>query len=150
MTQQAISVLDLPIQATTAITEYRAVGFNGAQASAAGQKIFGIARRGAAVGQWTDATVLGTAVAEAGAAITVGQALVTDASGRVIPATALSAAGSSLSVAAGATAVTLTAANGAIISGTATIAGSDLPQHIIGFALQAAAGAGEFIEILVR
>lgn len=150
MTQQAISVLDLSFQAITAITRYRAVGFNGAQANVAGQKILGIARRGAAVGQWSDATVLGSAVAESGAAIAVGQALVTDASGRVIPATALSAAGSSLTVASGGTAVTSSAANGAIISGTATIAGSDLPQHIIGFALQAAAGAGEFIEILVR
>lgn len=150
MTQQAISVLDLPIQATTAITEYRAVGFNGAQANVAGQKVFGIARRAAAVGQWTDVTALGTAVAEAGAAITAGQPLVTDASGRVIPATALSAAGWSLQLSAGGTPVTSVAANGAIIGGSATLAGSDLPQHIIGFALQAAAGAGEFIEILVR
>ncbi|WP_047396539.1 capsid cement protein [Chitinibacter sp. ZOR0017] len=151
MSQQAISVLDLPLQASGAVQEYRCVGFNGAQATVAGQKIHGVARRGAANGQWFESTVLGTAVAEAGGAFGAGVALVTDANGRVIAATALGATVGTLAVAAGATAVTSAVANGAgSVTGTPALAGSDLPQHIIGFSLQAATGAGDFVEILVR
>ncbi|WP_293934051.1 capsid cement protein [Iodobacter sp.] len=150
MSQQAIALLNLPVQAVGAIQEYRCVGFNGAQATAAGQKVYGIARRGAASGQWTDLTILGTSPAESGAAIAVGQPLTCDASGRVIVCTALSVAVGGLTVAAGATAVTSTAANGGILAGNAAVTGADLPQHLIGYALQASAGAGEFIEVLLR
>lgn len=150
MTQQAISVLDLPIRATTAITEYRCVNAAGAQLSSAGAKVFGIARRSAAIGHMTDVTVLGTAVAESGGAITVGAMIAVDAQGRVVTAATLAAATGTLAVGAGATAVTSTAANGAIITGSPTLSGGDTPQYIIGMALQSAAGAGEFIEVLIR
>lgn len=135
MSQQAISILSLPFLANGAVQEYRAVGFNGAQASAAGQKVLGIAEFSVASGAYGRACRLGTAVAEAGAAIAVGAALAVDATGRVITATAIT-------IAAGATAVTSAAANGA-----GTVAGGDPPQYIVGYAMQAAAAAGDLIEI---
>lgn len=136
MSQQAISVLSLPILASGPVTEYRGVGFNGAQATVAGQKVLGIAEHGAASGAYVRVARLGTAVAEAGAAVAVGNALVMDASGRVVPASALA-------VAAGATAMTSAAANGAT-----ALTGSEPPQYIVGYALQAAAAAGDLIEIV--
>ncbi|MEY2840336.1 MAG: hypothetical protein RJB60_2635, partial [Pseudomonadota bacterium] len=103
----------------------------------AGQKVLGIARRSAANGQDLEVTAKGTAVAEAGGAFALGSALAMDASGRVVAA-------SPLQVAAGATAVTSTLASGSILTG------GDLPQYIVGFALQAAAAAGELVEILMN
>ena len=146
MSQQARSILDLSVQASGAIAYGRAVNviapaiasaITGAQATVAGQKVIGIARRDAASGAYTDVTCLGTAVCEAGAAITVGSRVQCDASGRVITATALT-------IAAGATAVTSAAANGA-----GTMAGGDPPIYVFGTALQAASAAGDFIEVLI-
>ncbi len=135
---QAISLLDLPVISAGAISRGRMVTFAGAQVAAANAKALGIAKFGvAAAGADVTVVVCGTAVAEAGAAVTVGQPLAADAQGRVVPAT-------SLAVASGATAVTSSAANGAILSG------GELPQFIIGDALQAAGAAGAFIEILLR
>lgn len=169
MSQQARSVLELPVVASGAITYGRAVqvvaatllgAIAASQATVAGQKVVGIARRDGASGTMVDVTVLGTAVCEAGAAIAVGSRVQCDASGRVIAATAVSAtqgaiATGSLAIAAGAVAVTSTAANGAgTISGAPTvgnptIAGGDLPIFVFGMALQAAGAAGDLIEVLI-
>lgn len=146
MTQQARPVLDIAMQATGAIGYGRAVALavattfgaiGGVQATVAGQKMIGVARRDAAIGAFVDATCVGTAVCETGAAIALGARLQCDASGRAITAAALT-------IAAGATAVTSAAANGA-----GTLAGGDAPIYVWGTALQSAAGAGEFIEVLV-
>lgn len=146
MTQQARSILDISVLASGAIAQYRAVALvaptsptalSGSQATVAGQKIFGIARRPAASGEMTEVTVLGTAVCEAGAAIAINARVQVDANGRVITATALT-------IAAGATAVTSAAANGA-----GTMAGGDPPLFVFGTAMQAAGAAGEFIEVLI-
>lgn len=135
---QAISLLDLSLISAGAIARGRLVTFGGAQVAAANAKAVGVAKFGvAAAGADVSVTVCGTAVAEAGAAITVGQPLAADAQGRVVPA-------ASLAVGTGATAVTSSAANGAILTG------GELPQFIIGDALQAAGAAGAFIEILLR
>jgi hypothetical protein len=150
MSQQAIALLTLPMVATTAVAQYRGVGYNGAQATVAGQKILGISRRGAAINQDVDLTVKGTAVAESGGAFAAGVALTMDASGRVVAAGALTATVGSLQVGAGATAVTSTAASGAILTGAPSLTGGDLPQYIVGYSLQAASGAGEFPEILMN
>lgn len=148
MSQQAISVLSLPVLASGAVSEYRAVGFNGAQATVSGQKVLGIAEHGAASGAYVRVCRLGTAVAEAGAAIAVGAALVCDTSGRVVTATALTAAAGTLAIASGATAVTSAAANGTTdITGAPSLSGGDPPQYILGYALQAASAAGDLIEI---
>lgn len=150
MSQTAISILDLPVTATAAITEYRGVDFNGAQATVAGQKILGIARRSAPIGLPVDLTVQGTATCEAGGAFAKGAALAMDAAGRVVAASALAAAVGTLQVGVGGTAVTSTAANGAIITGAPALSGGDLPQFIVGYAMEAAAAAGDKVEVLLR
>lgn len=156
MSQQAISLLDLSCLASAAVAQYRGVDFNDVQIAAAGAKIKGIAKRPAAAGEPFECTSYGTATCEAGAAITKGQALTMDASGRVVPATALTAAApgvGTLAITAGATAVTSSAANGAgTITGAPTagaLSGGDLPQFIVGHALEAAGAAGAFIEVLL-
>lgn len=143
-------LLTLSCVAATAITQYRGVGYNDSQATVAGQKIKGVARRSGAIGADVDLVAKGTAVVEAGAAIAVGAALTMDASGRVVTASVLAAAVGTLAVAAGATAVTSAVANGAgSISGAPTLSGGDLPQYIVGYALTAAAAAGEFVEVMM-
>lgn len=149
MPQQSRPLLTLPCVAAGVITQYRGVGFNDLQATAAGQKIKGFARRNAALGGEVELVNKGTAIAEAGAAITVGQALTVDTQGRVVGATAVTVSSAGITVAAGATAVTSTLANGAILSGNGTVTGGDLPQFICGYALEAATAAGAFIEIVL-
>lgn len=146
MTQQARPVLDIAVQATAAIAYARVVALalatiggaiGGVQATVAGQKMIGVARRDAALGAFVDVTCLGTAVCEAGAAVPLGSRVQCDATGRVIPAVALT-------IAVGAVAVTSAAANGA-----GTMAGGDPPVYVWGTALQAATAAGDFIEVLI-
>ncbi len=138
MSQQSISVLTLTVTASSAVTEGRAVGFDGAQASTQGQKIMGVAVTDAASGGVLAVVTHGTAIMESGAAISVGDSVMVDSDGKAIAVTG------ALGVASGATAVTSSAANGAILDG------ADLPEFALGDALQAAAGAGEFIEIMLR
>lgn len=159
MSQQGIVILALPCVANGAVQVYRGVGYNDAQATSAGQKIKGVARRSAANGTEFEVATIGSHPWESGGAIAVGAALVVDSSGRVVTAGSLAVAQGAigvgnLAIAAGATAVTSTAANGAIITGaptvgTPTLSGADLPQDIVGYALQAAGGAGEFPEVLL-
>lgn len=136
MGQQAVELLSLSFIATAVVTAYRGVDDNGVQIATQGAMCAGIAKRPAAIGDAFEAAAIGTATCEAGAPITKGQFLQMDNVGRVIPATAAA-------IAAGATAVTSTAANGAIISG------GYLPQAVIGRALEAAAAAGDFIEVFL-
>lgn len=138
MGQQARDIFNLSFPvAPSAVTQFRGVDFTGAQITVAGAKCAGIAKRSAALGQPFEATALGTATVEAGAAIAIGQPLAMDAQGRVVPA-------ASLAIAAGAVAVTSVAANGAT-----DLTGGILPQWVVGDALEAAAAAGAFIEVLL-
>jgi len=135
---QARSVFDQSVVSAGAIARGRAVSFGRAQVGTAGAKALGIAKQAAtASGQDITVAVIGTAVAETGAQVAVGDSLVTDDQGRMVPA-------SLLTVAAGATGVTSSAANGAILTG------ADLPQFVLADALQAASGAGAFIEVFMR
>ena len=136
MGQQARDIFTLSFTAPAAVAAFRGVDFTGAQITAQGARIAGISKRGAALGAGFEAAVIGTAVCEAGAAITVGQALRMDSVGRVIPAV-------NLTVATGAVAVTSSAANGAIL------AGGLVPEMIVGYALEAASGAGVMLEVLL-
>jgi len=149
MGQQRISILDLSTVATSIVAAYRGVDFNGAQITAANAKIYGISKHAAAIGEALELGVLGTMTCEAGAAITKGAALAMDTTGRVVAATTLTAAVGSLAVGTGAVAMTSTAANGAVITGAPTLTGGDLPQFIVGHALEAAGAAGAFIEVLL-
>lgn len=136
---QSYDLLTLRGLSAGAIARGRGVTFADAQAATAGAKIKGIANHATtAAGQDVAITVSGTAIVEAGAAITLGASLTMDAQGRAVPAVALA-------VASGATAMTSAAANGA-----AALTGGDAPQFVFGDALQAAAAAGVFIEVLLR
>ena len=83
MPSQSISVLALSVVANGAITAQRFVTAVGLQAGA-GANVLGVARSSAAAGDALAVDVLGTAIVEAGAAITAGAALETDASGRAV------------------------------------------------------------------
>jgi hypothetical protein len=137
MGQQSRSLFTLSFPAAPgAVARGRGVDFTGAQIAVAGAKGAGIARRDAAIGESFEATSIGTEVCEAGGVFNAGDSLAFDAQGRVVAASALT-------VAAGATAVTSTAANGAIL------AGGILPQWIVGDALEASSGAGVFVEVML-
>lgn len=87
MSQQAITLLALPITAAVALPEYRAVTYVGELAGADAADVIGITKRAAPVGALVDVAVLGTAVIEAAAPIASGQALISDASGKATPGT---------------------------------------------------------------
>lgn len=139
MSQQALSLMTLAISvAPSLVTEYRAVDYAGVQATVQGQKVMGVAKRGALAGDGYDVAVIGSAVVEAGAAFAVGASLIVDSQGRAIASTG------KLGIATGATAVTSTAANGLILTG------GDTSEWVFADALQAAAGAGDKVEVLLR
>jgi hypothetical protein len=83
MSVGAISLLQISVVATAALTQYRGVTVAGAVPGAAATAM-GIAATGGAIGERVPVVVMGTAIAEAGAAIAAGAALEYDASGRVI------------------------------------------------------------------
>lgn len=136
---QSITTLTLSLKASGAVAKRRAVGFNGAQATVQGQKVVGVSHEAAVADEYFPTDTSGTTIIEAGAAVAVGQSLIVDAQGRAIPATG------ALAIKAGATAMTSTAANGAGV-----LQGGDLPEYVFADALEAAAGAGAFIEVLLR
>ncbi len=140
MSQQARSLLDQSIIAAGPITQRRFVGFDSNQASVQGQPVAGVAVNPAlASGNPITVTMVGTVIVETGAALNPGTRVISDASGRAIPA-------NPVAIAAGATAVTSAAANGA-----GAITGSDPAEHIAGVVVpgQSSAGAGQFVEILL-
>lgn len=136
---QSITTLALNLTAPSAVAKRRAVGFDGAQATVKGQKVIGVAHTDAASGETFTVDVSGTTVIEAGAAITKGQSLIVDTTGRAIPVTG------ALGIVAGATDVTSAAANG-----TTVLSGADLPEYVFADALEAASAAGAFVEVLLR
>ncbi|ULU26599.1 capsid cement protein [Dyella terrae] len=77
-------VLTLTLQATAAVNAQTFVDYTGAT-SAAGGNAAGVARTNANPGDLFPADTLGTTVVIAGAAITAGQRLQSDANGNAIP-----------------------------------------------------------------
>lgn len=138
MGKQATAVLNRTFTADGAVAAHRAVGWDGAQVDAEGAKVAGIALAAAGDGELFAATIIGSATAETGDAIAVGDSLVSDAEGRVIPA-------DPLAIATGTVGVTSTIANG-----EAVFLGGDLPVHVFADAAESASGAGAFIEIVLR
>lgn len=83
MAAASINALILSVVATAAITQFRAVNTAGAVPAAAATSL-GFAAMGGAIGDAVPVVVLGTAIAEAGAAISVGALIEIDGSGRAI------------------------------------------------------------------
>lgn len=83
MAASSTNTLVLSIVATAALTQFRAVTVAGAVPSAAANSL-GVAQNTGAIGDAVPVVVLGTAIAEAGAAIAAGALLETDAAGRFI------------------------------------------------------------------
>ena len=83
MSQQNISLLSLPVALAGTVAANRFVTPGGAQAGADAGTL-GAARFGGASGENVTVDVIGTAIVEAGAAISKGATLKSDASGRAI------------------------------------------------------------------
>lgn len=137
--KQSIPILTLSFTAPGVVAAHRGVKFSGAQATVQGEKVAGVARSAAAAANdKITVDVKGTTTVESGAAFALGDSLIVDAQGRAIVQT------SALRVKAGVVAVTSTAANGAILEG------GDATEYVFADALEAAGGAGEFVEVLLR
>lgn len=141
MSQQQIAIFQPSIAVAGAVTKRRFVGYDGNQCTVQGQKVFGVAEMDASgAGKIIPVNAIGTAIVESGGVLAAGNSVISDAQGRAIQNSG------ALSIAAGATAVTSTAANGAILTG------SSMPEYIVGDVMpgQAASGAGQFVEIILR
>jgi hypothetical protein len=124
------------IQAAADLVKHRFIGFDG-NLCAANAKARGVSAADTKAGQMCPINIAGEVLVETGGAITAGAAIASDATGKAVAATAFS-----VTVPAGATAVTSTAAQPDL-----TEAGGYLPQAVNGYAVDAAAGAGEFIRV---
>ncbi|CAM5520813.1 DUF2190 family protein [Eoetvoesiella caeni] len=113
MSSQKIPLLTLTVIAAGAVSAHRFVTFAGAQLAAAGGLALGVSTFDAVANDDLGVDVIGTTVVESGAAVAVGDAIVSDASGRAIENPAV---------------------------GT---------EAVLGYALDAATAAGEFIEVLL-
>lgn len=110
MSRQATPLLTLPVTLTGTVAAHRFVAPSGAYAAADGNTL-GVARTGGGSGDKVSVDVIGTAVVEAGAAVSANDTLEVDSTGRAV---------------------------------TWATSGAK-----IGMALQAASGAGVFIEVLL-
>lgn len=81
------SLYDETINASGTITANRFVTPADAQATVQGEQVLGVARTDGATGDDVAVTALGVASVEAGAAITKGDPIITDAQGRAISQT---------------------------------------------------------------
>ncbi|MCL4492329.1 MAG: DUF2190 family protein [Nitrospirae bacterium] len=124
------------ILAAADLVQRRFIGFDGTLC-AANARARGVSAADTKAGQMCPINISGEVLVESGGAMAAGAPLASDALGKAVAATALS-----VSVPAGATAVTSTAAQPDLVE-----AGGYLPQAVNGYAIDAAAGAGEFIRV---
>lgn len=141
------------IVAASNLSKFRFVGFDG-NYCAANAKALGVSEVDTNLGEYCPVAVSGIVLIETAGAITAGAAIVASGTGadagKAAAAANLSVSSAiTSSINAGATQVTSSAANGEIVTSTSvnTISGSVLSQTINGYALDAAAGAGEIIRI---
>lgn len=85
MGRQAIVNLSLTLTAITAWSVHHLIGFDGSQASVKGQKVLGSARADAAIGDEQAVDVDDTVLVVAGAAVAVGDSLISDVNAQAIP-----------------------------------------------------------------
>jgi hypothetical protein len=161
MRESQLVTSPLTLTAGAAVTAKRFVGYNG-QHAGAGVRAMGVSRYDAALGEPITLDGPGNIVqVTAGAAVSAGAAVMSDANGKAITATALAVAAptvdkSKLTIDAGATPVTSTAANGAILTAATgfltagAITGAVLPSRVNGTALSAASQDGDTILVRVE
>jgi hypothetical protein len=101
MAASSTNTLVLPVVATAALTQFRAVNIAGAVPAAAATSL-GPAMNGGAIGDAVPVVALGTAIAEAGAAVAAGALLETNASGQYITRSAGVTVGRAITAAAAA------------------------------------------------
>lgn len=82
----SVPILAITLTASAAVTAERLVSYAGA-VSVAGAAGPGVVRQTAASGELVTVDVLGTSIVASGAAVAVGDAVESDASGRAIPKT---------------------------------------------------------------
>lgn len=128
----------ISITAAASIVKNRFIGFNG-NLCAANAKAIGVSDANTGTDEQLPVVIGGIALIASGAAVSQGNALVSNASGKAIPATAFS-----VTVPSGATQVTSSGAQPDLVE-----SGSVLPQSINGYALDTATGADELIRILI-
>ena len=80
---QSSPTLTLPVVATEALTKFRMVNIAG-QVVGAGETSLGVSQCNAAIGEVAPVDALGTTEVEVGAAVALGAALESDATGRAI------------------------------------------------------------------
>lgn len=138
MSEQYYPISTRGIKAAADIVKQRFIGYNLQQVAVVGGRARGVSMNDALTGRDCDLIERGSAPVVSGGVFAAGEPIMSDAQGRAVLAANLTA-----SVDVGATPVTSTAANGAII----TLAGANLPQHVLGVALEASTGADEIHEI---
>jgi hypothetical protein len=153
----------ISITAAAALVAKRFIGVDG-NLCGAGLKATGVSELATAIGEPCPVRIGGIAVVEVGGAITVTANEVpvkSDSTGRAVAATAFAAAApvvddTKLTIDTGATGVTSSAANGAIISAASgllaapVLSGSVLPEAISGWAIDVGTfAAGDFIRIKI-
>jgi hypothetical protein len=133
---QSNPLLALTMTPVAAVPACRAVAYDGELVDTAGARVFGVSQYAIPAGRAGAVTVAGTATIETGAAVGVGDALISDAAGRAIPAAALA-------IQSGVTTLTSTLSSGNFV-------GAILPQHIFAGAMEVATGPGQYIQILLH
>ena len=135
----SMPILKTTIKAAVNLTKRRFVDFAG-NPCAAGEASKGVAMHKTDSGKLATLISLGIAEVEVGAAVAVGDAIVSDANGKGIKAVTLA-----VTVDSGGTTVTSTSANGAIT----TVAGSVPPEIILGRALDVGSADGDVVRVLL-
>jgi hypothetical protein len=157
------TILTDSILAAAAVVAKRFIGVDGNYCGA-NAAAWGVSELATAIGEQIPVITHGIALVESGGIIAAGNKVISDSTGRAVAAAALAAAApaitydkTKLTIDSGGTAVTSSAANGAVLtiaSGMVALAapvlsGSYLPVAVNGMALDAASGAGEFIRVRV-
>ncbi len=152
-------ILTDSITAAAAVVAHRFIGIDGNYCGA-NLPAWGVSELATALGEQIPTKTHGIAIVESGGIITAGDKVTSDSTGRAVTVAALAAAApvvddTKLTIDTGATGVTSSAANGAIISAASgllaapVLSGGTLPVAVNGMAQDSASGAGEFIRVRV-
>lgn len=125
-------VLTTSVVAAVDIEKYRFIGFDGDYCGA-DQKALGVSEVDVSPGEQCSVICEGIALVVAGGAIAQGKPVTSDANGQAVEATSAT--------------VTIPSGTAEAVAGTYNVDGGVLPQAINGYALDAAAGAGEIIRV---